>query len=50
MPWIENVAASDIPIGFHHNAGSNSMLISIVDPASWRPEAKHEFKDRKSVV
>ena len=30
MPWIENVAASDIPIGFHHNAGPNSMLISIV--------------------
>jgi predicted protein tyrosine phosphatase len=46
MPWIENVAAADIPIGFHHNAGPNSMLISIVDPASWRPEAKHEFKER----
>ena len=46
MPWIENVAASDIPTGFHHAAGPNSMLISIVDPASWRPEAKHEFKER----
>ena len=46
MPWIENVAASDIPIGFHHDAGPNSMLISITDPASWRPEAKHEFKER----
>ena len=46
MPWIENVAASDIPIGFHHDAGPNSMLISIVDPASWRPEAKHQFKER----
>ena len=22
------------------------MLISIVDPASWRPTAKHEFKER----
>ena len=44
--WIENVAASDIPIGFHHDAGPNSMLISITDPASWRPEAKHEFKER----
>jgi rhodanese-related sulfurtransferase len=46
MPWIENVAASDIPIGFHHDAGPNSMLISITDPASWRPEAKHQFKER----
>jgi predicted protein tyrosine phosphatase len=46
MPWIENVAAADIPTGFHHAAGPNSMLISIVDPASWRPEAKHEFKER----
>jgi predicted protein tyrosine phosphatase len=46
MPWIENVAASDIPTGFHHDAGPNSMLISIVDPASWRPTAKHQFKER----
>jgi len=46
MPWIENVAAADIPTGFHHDAGPNSMLISIVDPASWRPEAKHQFKER----
>ena len=30
MPWIENVAAADIPTGFHHDAGPNSMLISIV--------------------
>jgi hypothetical protein len=44
--WIENVAAADIPIGFHHDAGPNSMLISITDPASWRPEAKHQFKER----
>ena len=21
MPWIENVAAADIPTGFHHAAG-----------------------------
>jgi hypothetical protein len=46
MPWIENVAAADIPTGFHHAAGPNSMLISIVDPGSWRPEAKHQFKER----
>jgi predicted protein tyrosine phosphatase len=46
MPWIENVAASDVSIGFHHDAGPNSMLISIADPAGWRPEAKYSFKER----
>ena len=46
MPWIENVAAADIPTGFHHDVGPNSMLISICDPAGWRPEAKQQFKDR----
>ena len=46
MPWIENVAAADISKGFHHDCGPNSMLISITDPAGWRPEAKHQFKER----
>jgi predicted protein tyrosine phosphatase len=46
MPWIENVAAADIPTKFHHDAGPNSMLISITDPASWRPTPAHEFKER----
>jgi predicted protein tyrosine phosphatase len=46
MPWIENVAAADIPTGFHHDVGPNSMLISIADPAGWRPEAKQQFKER----
>jgi predicted protein tyrosine phosphatase len=46
MPWIENVAVSDVSIGFHHDAGTNSMLISICDPAGWRPEAKYSFKER----
>ena len=45
MPWIENVAAADIPTRFHHDAGENSMLISIVDPASWRPTPAHKFKE-----
>ena len=44
--WIENVAAADIPHAWHHAAGPNSMLISICDPGGWRPEAKHEFKER----
>jgi hypothetical protein len=46
MPWIENVAAADIPTGFHHDVGPNSMLISITDPLGWRPEAKQQFKER----
>ena len=46
MPWIENVAAADIPTGFHHDVGPNSMLISICDLAGWRPEAKQHFKER----
>lgn len=46
MPWIENVAAIDVSNGFHFDAGSNSMLISIADPAGWRPSAKYEFKER----
>jgi predicted protein tyrosine phosphatase len=45
MPWIENVALSDIPKGRHHNVGENSMLIQIVDPAMEFPTPKHQFKE-----
>jgi protein-tyrosine phosphatase len=44
--WIENVAAIDVTKRHHHEAGENSMLISITDPAGWRPEAMHTFKER----
>jgi predicted protein tyrosine phosphatase len=44
--WIENIAAADVRMKFHHAAGENSMLISICDPAGWRPTAAHEFKER----
>ena len=46
MPWIENIAAIDVTKSHHHAAGENSMLISITDPAGWRPEAMHKFKER----
>ena len=46
MPWIENIAAIDVTKRHHHEAGGNSMLISITDPAGWRPEAMHKFKER----
>lgn len=44
--WIENVAAADIPTGFHHDVGPNSMLIQIMDPGSgWWPEPRQQFKE-----
>lgn len=46
MPFIENVAASDIPTRFHHDAGENSMLIQIMDTGtSWWPTPLHKFKE-----
>ena len=46
MPWIENVAAADVPMRYHHEAGENSMLIQIMDPASgWWPTPAHDFKE-----
>jgi predicted protein tyrosine phosphatase len=46
MPWIENVAAADVPMRFHHEAGPNSMLIQIMDPApTWWPTPAHDFKE-----
>ena len=46
MPFIENVAAADVPMRFHHDAGENSMLIQIMDTGtSWWPEPKHNFKE-----
>jgi len=46
MPWIENVAAADVPMRYHHEAGPNSMLIQIMDPCpTWWPTPAHEFKE-----
>lgn len=46
MPWIENVAAADIPTKFHHEAGENSMLIQIMDTdTTWWPTPAHTFKE-----
>ena len=46
MPWIENVAAADVPMRFHHEAGPNSMLIQIMDPdPTWWPTPAHEFRE-----
>lgn len=46
-PWIENVAAFDVFTGQHHDAGENSMLIQIGDPAaSWWPTPKVTFREQ----
>jgi predicted protein tyrosine phosphatase len=44
MPWIQNVALSDIKKGFHINPGDNAMLIQIVDCGMEFPEPMYKFK------
>ena len=46
MPWIENCAADDISKAYHHDAGPNSMLIQITDPAGNIPSPRHLFKEK----
>ena len=43
MPWIQNVALSDIVKGHHISVGDNSVLIQIVDPAMEFPTPLHKF-------
>ena len=45
MPWIQNVAMSDIKKGLHIQPGENAMLIQIADPAYGFPEPKYQFKE-----
>lgn len=45
MPWIQNVALSDIKKGFHINPGVNSMLIQICDPPGDFPTPLYKFKE-----
>ena len=45
MSWIQNAAAADVANGLHKDAGINSMLIQITDPAGWRAKPKHSFKE-----
>ena len=44
-PWIQNVSLGDIPQAKHIDAGPNSMLIQIVDPAMEFPTPKWQFKE-----
>ena len=45
MPWIQNVALSDIKKGFHIDPGINAMLIQIVDPCMEFPTSKYQFRE-----
>ena len=44
-PWIQNVSLSDVKKGHHIDAGINSMLIQIVDPAMEFPTPSYPFKE-----
>ena len=46
MPFIQNIAASDVPRGMHREPGENSILIQISDPCGYKPEPKWPFKER----
>lgn len=45
MPWIQNVGISDIKSARHFEAGENSMLIQICDPAYEFPTPMKQFKE-----
>jgi predicted protein tyrosine phosphatase len=45
MPWIQNIALSDIRKGFHIEPGPNAMLIQIVDPPGNFPTPLKHFKE-----
>jgi hypothetical protein len=44
-PWIQNVSLADVKKGHHIDAGMNSMLIQIVDPAMEFPTPSYQFKE-----
>jgi hypothetical protein len=45
MPWIQNVALSDIIKGRHYDPGPNNLLIQIVDTGMEFPEPKFKFNN-----
>lgn len=45
MPWIQNISISDVKSARHFEAGENSMLIQICDPAYEFPVPLKQFKE-----
>ena len=48
MPWIQNVAKSDISTGHHIDPGPNAMLIQICDPPGDFPEPLPVYRFRET--
>ena len=48
MPWIQNVARSDISTGYHIDPGPNAMLIQIADPPGDFPESLPVYRFRET--
>jgi len=45
MPWIQNIALSNVSKGHHVAVKENSMLIQIVDPGTEFPQPRQRFKE-----
>ena len=45
MPWIQNVSMAAVKAGNHADAGHNSMLIQICDPAYEFPTPAAQFRE-----
>lgn len=43
--WIQNISLADVAKGHHFDAGPNSMLIQILDPAMEFPVPLYKFKE-----
>lgn len=45
MPFITNVSRFDITQGWHEDAGTNSVLIQIIDEREGVPVPKYDFRE-----
>jgi predicted protein tyrosine phosphatase len=45
MPWIQNIALSDVKRGLHIAPGDNAMLIQICDPPGDFPQPLYQFRE-----
>lgn len=45
MGFIQNISLQNVRDGFHYDAGSNSMLIQIVDPGHDFPTPRYQFAE-----
>ncbi len=50
MPFITNVSRFDITQGWHEDAGTNSVLIQIIDEREGFPVPKYSFKETYQLI